>query len=90
MERKSNSDEENCEHCEAHELDRLAAEGIDGGHRNPVTRDGTGAYEDDVSNGGSVEDIVHVVTTCVSDSTKDDRVIEAKAIVSNVYKEISM
>ena len=64
---ESDDDEENCEQDETHDLDRFAAESVDGGNADPVSWNGTSAGDDQVTNSGIVVDLVHVVAACVSD-----------------------
>ena len=65
---ESNDTEENGEDGESHKLDRFATDGVDGGHSNPIARNGPGADDDQVSDGSVVEDVVHGLATGVSDS----------------------
>ena len=77
--------EENCQDGEAHELDWLAADGVDCGDGDPVAWNCAGADDDQVANGGVVEDLIHVLAARVTDCCKDDRVVEAKTIKGNLY-----
>lgn len=65
---ESDDDEEDGEDGEAHDLDGLAAEGVDGCDGDPVAGNGTSAGNDQVTDSGAVEDIVHVLTARVSNS----------------------
>jgi len=79
VECETDHDEEDREHGEAHELDGLAAEGVDGGDGYPVAGNGTGADEDQISDGVVVEDLIHVLlTTGVTDCGQDDGVVETE------------
>jgi len=60
FEGKADDAEEHGEEEEAAELDGLAADRVDEGDGDPVTGDGTGANEDEIADGGFVEDVVDV------------------------------
>lgn len=55
---EAHDDEEDGEDGETHQLDRLAADGVDRGHGHPVARDRTGQDNDEVADGGVVEVLV--------------------------------
>ena len=52
--------EEDGEDDETHQLDGFAADGVDGCDSDPVARDGAGADDDQVADGGVAEDVVDV------------------------------
>jgi len=79
--------EEDREDGETHELDGLAANRVDQGYRHPVTRDCTGADDDQVTDGLIVEDVVHVAAASVADSGEDDGVVESETVESNIEEE---
>lgn len=78
--------EEDGEDAEAHELDRLAADDVDGKDGDPVTRDGAGKDDDHVADGGIVEDLVRVLGTGggVADDVQDGGVVERDTVVGDV------
>lgn len=57
---KSNDDEEDGQDTEAHELDGFATDGVDCGHGDPVTWDGTGTNDDQIANCGVAENMINV------------------------------
>ena len=59
--------EEDGEDDEAHQLDGLAADGVDRRDGDPVARDGAGADDDQVADGGVAEDVVDVGAAGVAD-----------------------
>lgn len=63
VESEADDQEENSADGETHDLDRLAAKRIDRGNGGPVTGNGASAGNDQVTDGGAVEDLVHVATT---------------------------
>ena len=84
---ETDNDEKNGEECETHDLDGLSAESVDGGDGDPVTWNGTGANEDEVTNGGSVEDFIHITAARIADSTENDGVVETKTVVGDIEEE---
>ena len=56
--RKTHDDEENGKDGETTQLDGLAADCVDGRYGDPVTGDGTGEHNDQVTNGRVVEVLV--------------------------------
>lgn len=84
---ETDDDEDDGEHDEAHELDGFAAEGVDGGNGDPVTRDSAGADDDEVTDSGVVEDFVDGVAGGVADGGQDDRVVERDTVESDVEEE---
>ena len=52
---KADDTEEDGEHGEAHVLDGLAPDGVDGRDRHPISGNRPGADDDDVADGGIVE-----------------------------------
>ncbi len=85
---ESNDNEEDGQDSEASELDRFAADGVDGRHGHPVAGDGTGADDDQVANSGVAEDLIDVVALGVADGLKNDGVVETKAIECNIYRTV--
>lgn len=81
--------EEDGEERETHQLNGLAANGINGGNRDPVTGDGTGADEDEVTNGGVEEVLVHVlgVARAVANLGQNNRVVETETVEGNIQEE---
>mgnify|MGYP006900024593 CR=1 FL=1 len=77
---ETDDDEEDGQHDEAHQLDRLTAEGINRSDGNPVSGDGTGADQNQVADGGPVEVFVDVFPSSPSDSRQDDAVVQSKAV----------
>lgn len=77
---EANDDEENGQDDEAHQLDGLTANGINGGHGHPVAGNGTSTDEDQVTNGIATEGLVDGSTTTPADSAEDDGVVQAKTV----------
>ena len=79
--------EEDGEESETHDLDGLATDSVNKSDGDPVTRDGTGADDDQVTDSVVVVDLVHVLTTGVTNSGENDRVVERDTVESNVEEE---
>lgn len=77
---ETDDDEEDGQHNEAQQLDRLTAECINRSDGNPVSRDGTSTDQNQVARGGTVEVFVDVFTPTPSDSGKDNAVVQSKAV----------
>ena len=56
-------------------------------HSNPVSRNGTSADNDQITDCGIVEHLIDVGTARVSNRLKDDCVVQTKTIESNIKKE---
>jgi hypothetical protein len=85
---KTHDDEEDSQDSEAGKLKGLATNGIDCGHREPVSRHGTGENNDQVADGGVVEVFVCRCRSSggVADDIEDGGVVEGETIVGNVEK----
>ena len=81
---KANYGKQDCQHSEAHELNRLASNGVDKGDSDPIARNCSSTDKDQITHSSIVEDFVHAVTFRVANGTKDDGVVEAKAIESDL------
>jgi len=81
--------EEEGQHDETHELDRLAANGVDGSNSDPVTWNGTSTDNDQVANSSLIEVLVHVLGAGgrVADLAEDDRVVERDAVEGDIEEE---
>ena len=77
--------EEDGEHAETEELNGLATYGIDERDRDPVSRDGTGADEDKVADGGLVENVVHVGSAGIANGGQDDGVVKGETVVCDYF-----
>lgn len=84
---EADDDKDDGEDGEAHELDGLAADGVNRRHRDPVAWDGAGADNDQIADGGVVEDLIHVVTLGVANGGQNDGVVEPETVESNVEEE---
>ena len=58
---KAHDNEQNSEDRETHELDSLSAKNINRRHRHPVPWHRTSKHDDDVTDGGVVHELIHVV-----------------------------
>src|SRR5690606_27664055 len=67
VEGTTNDEEEDSENGETHELNRLATDSIDGGDSDPITRNGAGADEDDVSDSVVTKSFVNIGMFRVTD-----------------------
>lgn len=78
--------EKNGEDTEAHELDRLTTDSVDGEDGDPVSGDGAGEDNDQVADGGVIEDLVRVLGARggVADDVEDGGVVERDAVVGDV------
>ena len=72
--------EQDSQHSEAHELNWLASNGVHEGNSDPVARNCTSTDKDQITHSGVVEDFVHSVAFRIAYGTKNDRVIETKAV----------
>lgn len=79
---KADDDEENGEDGETHQLDGLAANGVDGSNGHPVTGNSTSTDQDQVTNSVTTQGLVDVGTASPADSTENDRVVETKTVES--------
>ena len=79
--------EEDGEEGEAHELDGLATDGVNQSDGDPVTGDGTGTDDDQVTDSVVVVNFVHVVTTGVANSSEDDSVVQRDTVESDIEEE---
>ena len=79
--------EDDCEDGETHQLDWLTTDSVDKSDGNPVTWNGTSTDDDDVTDSRPVEDLVNVVSTGVTDSLKDDSVVEGDTVEGNIEEE---
>lgn len=84
--REPDDDKDNGQHGEAHELDRLSANGIYESDSHPVTRNRSGANDDQLANGSVVEGFVHGVTLGITDCTEDDGLVEAEAVEGDLCR----
>lgn len=80
MVREANDDEEDSQHGETHQLNGFPADGVHGCNSDPVARDGAGADQDEITDGGVVKDLVDGVAFGESDGAQDDRVIQSQTI----------
>ncbi len=83
---ETHGDEEDGQDTETHELDGLAADGVDGGDRDPVAGDGTSEDDDQVTDGGVVQELVGAVGTAggVTDGSQDGGVVERETVVGDI------
>lgn len=84
---EADDDEQHGQDDEAHELDRFAADGVNCGHGHPVARNGSGADNDQVAYCGVAEDAIHIGSLGVANCLKDDGVVEAKTVESDIEEE---
>ena len=92
--KKRRTDEQDREHGEAHELDGLAAPGVDEEEANPVAGDKAGSGEDEVADA----DVVHVVVDALRAGglrgpepygVEDDAGVEAEAVERDLSRRMS-
>ena len=83
---ETHGNEEDGQHTETHELNGLAADGVDGGDRDPVAGDGTSEDDDQVTDGGVVQELVGGVGTAggVTDGSQDGGVVERETVVGDI------
>lgn len=86
---ESKDTEEDGQHGETHKLNWLSADRIDGGNREPVTRNETSARKDNITDTLVVDGIVHIFVgwSSVTDSRKDDGSVETETVERNIEKE---
>ena len=77
---KADDDEDDCEHDETHELNWLAADGVDSGNCDPIPRYRTSADDNQVADGASAEHLVDVAALGKSDGGENDGIIEAETL----------
>lgn len=85
--REPDADENDRKHDEAHHLNRFAADGIHQCHCDPVPRNRAGADDDQITDSGVVEDLVHRVSFGEADGGQDDGIVQAKPIKRHVQGE---
>jgi len=61
---KTNDTKENRQEQEAPQLDWLSSNNVNNGNSSPVTRNSTGADENEISHSGIVENVVDVARCC--------------------------
>jgi hypothetical protein len=76
--------EQDGQHGEANQLQRLAADSINGSNGEPITGDSTGADQDTVTGSKVVELVVDGVAASVADSLEDSRRIQTKTVECNL------
>lgn len=84
---EAENDEDDGEEGEAHELNGLATDGVDESDGDPVAWDGAGADDDEVADGGVVEDFVDGVAAGVADGSQDDAVVERDTVEGDIEEE---
>ena len=84
---KAPDDEQDGECDESHQLDGLAAYGVDERHGAPVAGDGTSADEDSRTGSKVEQDMVNSGTTTVSDRTKHSSSVQVKTVEGDVEHE---
>ena len=77
---KADDDENDGKEGKAHKLDGLAANGIYRRYSDPVARYGASTDEDEIANGGVIENLVHVGSLGITNGLQDDRVVQSKPI----------
>lgn len=82
--REPDNNEDNGQHGEAHELDRLSANGVYESDGHPVTRNRPGADDNQLANSGVVESLVYCITLGITDCAEDDGLVEPETIESNL------
>jgi hypothetical protein len=76
--------EKNCENCEASELERLAADCVDGGNGEPVTWDRASADKNAVTCCEVVQALVYGLSATVANGAKDSSGVQTKTVESNL------
>lgn len=87
MIREADDDENDCQKDEAHELDRLAADGVNSRHSHPVTGDSTSTDDDQIADSSVAEDFIHVAASSVADLLENDGVVETKTVKGDVKEK---
>jgi hypothetical protein len=76
---------------ETAELDGLAANGVNGSNRDPVSRDGTGQNDNQVTNGGVVEELVDVADGLAAGGETNDlenlSIVQGETVESDIQAE---
>jgi hypothetical protein len=83
---KADDDENDGQKDETHKLDGLAADSIDGGHGDPVARNGASANNDQITNGRVAENVVDIITLGIANGLENDRVVETKTVESDICR----
>ena len=89
VESEADDDEDDGKENEAHELYGFAADGVDGGNRDPVTWDGSSADDDQVADSGIAEDFIHIITLGIANGCENDRVVESETVEGDICPIIS-
>lgn len=84
---ESYDDEKYSKDCETHELNWFTAESVDCGDRYPVSWNSTSANENEVTDGGFVKDLIHVVATRPTNGRKDDGVVETESVIGDIKEK---
>ena len=85
--RETPDQEEDGQEDESNQLERLAADSIDGGNGEPVTRNGTGADQNTVTSCKVVELVVDRGTTSVANSLENSGAVEAETVESDIEEQ---
>lgn len=84
---KAHDAENDCEESEAHELNRLAANGVNHGDCNPVSGNGSGANENQVADCCVIKNEIEIGAAAVSDGLEDGCVVQADAVKGHVQEK---
>jgi hypothetical protein len=93
---ESDDAEEDCKDYETAELDWFATYGVDCCDRDPVSRNQTGAGEDDIANTKIIKStltkkyemilLIDISSTSISDCAENNRCIQTEAVLKSVQK----
>ena len=72
--------EEHCQEDESDQLNWLAADGVNSGDRDPVSRYSTREHQDDVTDSYVLVVLVHVVATSVADLSQNRSSVKTDAV----------
>lgn len=84
---KTDDAENDSKDDETTNLNGLAADGINGCDRGPVTGDGTSTSKDNVADADIVQVAVNVVLASITDGTQNDRVVQGKTVVGDIEQK---
>ena len=81
--------EKNSQDDKATKLNSLSPKSINSRNRNPITRNGTCKYNDDVSNSGIVQKLINVVGILgrITNNLENSTVVQRKTIERNIKTE---
>lgn len=84
---ETDTTEKRSQNDETTDLNRLSADGVNGGGRHPVTRKRTSTHKNQVTGGGVVQPLVDVLLRRVTDGQQNNGSVQTNTVVSDIQEE---